>query len=89
MDDGITRGATRSTAMVVWAGGSNARLVFINEAVAPDTYSVAPIDDGVRWLPGTTAQITDKIDSGLYCVKLYDNGRLKTDVSFAIRIVYP
>ena len=45
VDDGIMRGATRGTAMVVWAGGTNARLVFINEAVAPDTYSVAPIDD--------------------------------------------
>ena len=44
-DDGIMHGATRSTAMIVWAGGTNARLVFINEAVAPDTYAVAPIDD--------------------------------------------
>jgi len=44
-DDGTMRGATHNTAMIVWAGGANARLVFINEAVAPDTYSVAPIDD--------------------------------------------
>ncbi len=44
-DDGLMRGATRSTAMIVWAAGANARPVFMNEAVAPDTYSVAPIDD--------------------------------------------
>lgn len=48
-DDGATRGAIRGTAIARWAGGSNARLVFINEAVAPDStsYDLAPLG-GVR-----------------------------------------
>jgi hypothetical protein len=46
-DDGTMRGAARSTGVVRWPGGTNARLFFLNEAVAPDTYSIAP-KGGVR-----------------------------------------
>jgi len=37
----------------------------------------------------STAQITANIDIGIYCVKLYDTGKLGGDVSFAVRIVHP
>ena len=36
-----------------------------------------------------TAQITSNIDTGTYCVELYDTGKLRADVSFAVRIVHP
>jgi hypothetical protein len=49
-DDGATGTAIGGTAVARWAGGMNARLVFINEAVAPDStsYDPAPVLGGVR-----------------------------------------
>ena len=42
-----------------------------------------------RTTAGTTPQITAPVDSGQYCVALYDVGALTSAVSFEITIVYP
>jgi hypothetical protein len=38
---------------------------------------------------GSTAQITGGIDTGSYCVKIYDVGNLTTLVNFSISVVHP
>lgn len=39
--------------------------------------------------PGSSAQITGGIDTGAYCVKVYDVGNLAALVNFSISIIHP
>ncbi|MGE3345654.1 MAG: hypothetical protein AB7L71_19705 [Vicinamibacterales bacterium] len=56
-----------------------------------------PLGDGsgcvlsrsVETTPGSTAQLELSIDSGDYCVQVYDLGELSQPVSFTVLLVYP
>jgi hypothetical protein len=47
------------------------------------------LSQSVNTASGTAAQLSATVDSGTYCVKVYDVGTLTGDVSFSLTIVHP
>lgn len=73
-------GTAGDSAVVRWSGANNARLVFINERLYPDTYSVAPIDDetATLWLAFSEAAKTAYVPDYFRDMEIAQAGGLDT-----------
>jgi hypothetical protein len=50
---------------------------------------VCSLTTSLNTAPGTTAQISATVDTGTYCVEIYDIGTLGVPQGFSISIVHP
>ena len=84
----VTRAGTVSVTLVSVAN-SNTLKVGLGVGIPLADGTGCVLSRSVETLPGTTAQLELNVDTGKYCLQIYDPGTLTSVVSFSINLVYP
>ncbi|MCR4375779.1 MAG: hypothetical protein NUW22_13110 [Acidobacteria bacterium] len=84
----VTRTGTVSVTLVN-AGNSTTLKVGLGVGIPLGDGSGCVLSRSVETVAGTTAQLELTVDTGTYCVQIYDPGTLTAVVPFSISLVYP
>ncbi len=84
----VTRTGTVSVTLVN-AGNSATLRVGLGVGIPLGDGSGCVLSRSVETVAGTTAQLELTVDTGTYCVQIYDPGTLTAVVPFSISLVYP
>jgi hypothetical protein len=84
----VTRAGTVSVTLVA-VGGSTTLKVGVGVGIPLGDGSGCVLSRSVETVPGTTAQLELNVDTGKYCVQIYDPGTLTGVAAFTINLVYP
>ena len=84
----VTRTGTVSVTLVN-AGNSSTLKVGLGVGIPLGDGSGCVLSRSVETVAGTTAQLELTVDTGTYCVQIYDPGTLTAVVPFSISLVYP
>lgn len=84
----VTRTGTVSVTLVN-AGNSTTLRVGLGVGIPLGDGSGCVLSRSVETVAGTTAQLELTVDTGTYCVQIYDPGTLTAVVPFSISLVYP
>jgi len=84
----VTRAGTVSATLVA-VGGSTTLKVGLGVGIPLADGSGCVLSRSVDTVSGTTAQLELAVDTGKYCLQIYDLGTLTGAVSFSINLVFP
>ena len=84
----VTRAGTVSVTLIA-VGNSNTLKVGLGVGIPLADGSGCVLSRSVETVSGTTAQLELAVDTGKYCLQIYDPGTLTGVVSFSINLVYP
>lgn len=84
----VTRSGTVS-ATLLSVGGSTTLKVGLGIGIPLGDGSGCVLSRSVETVAGTTAQLELSVDTGTYCLQIYDPGTLTAVVPFSITLVYP
>lgn len=84
----VTRAGNVSVTLL-GVGGSTTLKVGLGVGIPLANGSGCVLSRSVEAVAGTTAQLELAVDTGKYCVQIYDPGTLTTVVAFSINLIYP
>ena len=84
----VTRAGNVSVTLLA-VGGSSTLKVGLGVGIPLADGSGCVLSRSVEAVAGTTAQLELAVDTGKYCVQIYDPGTLTAVVAFSINLIYP
>ncbi len=84
----VTRAGNVSVTLLA-VGGSTTLKVGLGVGIPLADGSGCVLSRSVEAVAGTTAQLELAVDTGKYCVQIYDTGTLTTVVAFSLSVIYP
>ena len=77
------------SATLTAAGNTNTLKVGVGIGIPLADGSGCVLSRSVETVPGATAQLELNVDSGKYCLQIYDPGTLTNVVGFTLHLIYP
>jgi hypothetical protein len=78
-----------TVSVTLLSAGSASTVVGLGIGIPNANGANCNLDFSVNTTAGATAQITTTAEPGLYCVDVYDVGKLTADVGISVQIVHP